>query len=98
MLGAPPLLIFDESLNGIDPLAAWEIKRIIRSVAASGRHAVIISTHLVEAVPGLCTRAVLLVEGRIARHWDARQLAEASSGAFEAEVMVALRAGASAPA
>ncbi|OWK19572.1 hypothetical protein AJ88_40245 [Mesorhizobium amorphae CCBAU 01583] len=55
MLGAPPLLIFDESLNGIDPLAAWEIKRIIRSVAASGRHAVIISTHLVEAVPGLCT-------------------------------------------
>ena len=53
---------------------------------------VIISTHVVEAVPGLCNRAVLLAEGRIARDWDARQLAEASRtpGAFEAEVMQAL--------
>lgn len=98
LLGAPPLLVFDESLNGLDPLAGWEIKRIIRAVVASGRHAVIISTHVVDAVPGLCNRAVLLAEGRIARHWDARQLAEADSDAFEAEVMVALKAGASAPA
>lgn len=94
LLGAPPLLIFDESLNGLDPLAAWEVKRIIRAVAASGRHAVIISTHVVEAVPGLCNRAVLLAEGRIAREWDKRQLVEANHapGAFEAEVMLALTA------
>ena len=92
LLGAPPLLIFDESLNGLDPLAAFEVKRIIRSVAASGRHAVIISTHTVEAVPDLCNRAVLLAEGGIAREWDARQLVEASRvpGAFETEVMLAL--------
>lgn len=92
LLGAPPLLILDESLNGLDPLAAFEVKRIILALAASGRHAVIISTHVVEAVPGLCNRAVLLAEGRIARDWDARQLAEAGRvpGAFEAEVMQAL--------
>src|SRR6185312_14153251 len=29
LLGSPPLLVFDESLNGLDPLAAWEVKRII---------------------------------------------------------------------
>jgi len=92
LLGAPPLLIFDESLNGLDPLAAWEVKRVILALAASGRHAVIISTHVVEAVPGLCNRAVLLAEGSIAREWDARQLAEASHtpGAFEFHVMQAL--------
>ncbi|MFK0690781.1 hypothetical protein ACFX5Q_21645 [Mesorhizobium sp. IMUNJ 23033] len=37
-------------------------------------------------------------EGCIARDWDARQLAEADGDAFEAEVMLALKAGASAPA
>ncbi|MBZ9698552.1 ATP-binding cassette domain-containing protein [Mesorhizobium sp. CO1-1-9] len=92
LLGVPPLLILDESLNGLDPLAAFEVKRIILALASSDRHAIIISTHVVEAVPGLCNRALLLAEGRIARDWDARQLAEASQmpGAFEAEVMRAL--------
>jgi len=92
LLGAPPLLVFDESLNGLDPLAVWEVKRIIRDLAASGRHAVIISTHMVEVVPGLCNRVVLLADGRITHAWDARQLADASriSGAFEAHIMRAL--------
>jgi ABC-2 type transport system ATP-binding protein len=54
MLGGPKLLIFDESLNGLDPLAAWEVKRMILEMTSSGRHAVIVSTHVVEAVPALC--------------------------------------------
>ena len=92
LLGTPPLLILDESLNGLDPLAAFEVKRIILALASNGRHAVIISTHVVEAVPGLCNRAILLADGRMARAWHARQLAEAGQmpGAFEAEVMQAL--------
>ncbi|WP_404924863.1 ATP-binding cassette domain-containing protein [Mesorhizobium sp. ORM16] len=92
LLGAPPLLILDESLNGLDPLAAFEVKRVILALAASRRQAVIISTHVVEAVPGLCSRAVLLAEGSIAREWDARQLADASHapGTFELHVMQAL--------
>ncbi|RUX70709.1 ABC transporter ATP-binding protein, partial [Mesorhizobium sp. M7A.F.Ca.US.006.04.2.1] len=90
LLGAPPLLILDESLNGLDPLAAFEVKRVILALAAS--QAVIISTHVVEAVPGLCNRAVLLAGGSIALEWNARQLAEASHapGAFELHVMQAL--------
>lgn len=91
LLGAPPLLVFDETLNGLDPVAAWEVKRLIAALAASGRHAVIVSTHVVEAVPTLCSRAVLLAEGRIARAWDGRQLAATNSGAFEAEVMQTLK-------
>ena len=68
------------------------MKRIILALVSSGRHAVIISTHVVEAVPGLCNRAVLLAEGSIAQEWDARQLADASHapGAFELHVMKAL--------
>ena len=94
LLGSPPLLIFDESLNGLDPVAAWEVKRMIADLAATGRHAVIISTHIVESVPNLCTRAVLLADGRIVESWDAENLADSSSapGQFEARVMLILRA------
>jgi len=94
LLGAPPLLIFDESLNGLDPVSAWECKQMIRDLAATGRHAIILSTHIVEAVPGLCNRALFLAEGRIVRSWDHAELDNASSspGAFEANVMEAFTA------
>src|SRR5262249_11712955 len=100
LLGTPPLVIFDESLNGLDPVAAFEVKRMIAELAATGRHAIILSTHVVETVPGLCNRAILLAEGRIAEHWDAEGLAQASRapGDFEACVMRALMAQAALPA
>ena len=98
LIGAPPLLIFDETLNGLDPVAAWEAKRIISALAAGGRHAVIVSTHVVEAVPALCTRAMLMADGCVSREWDTAELAEAGrvSGAFEDGVMQALRTQAAA--
>lgn len=94
LLGGPALLIFDESINGLDPVAAWEVKRIIAELATSGRHAVVISTHVVETVPSLCNGAIFLADGRIVHRWDAHKLAEDSRtpGLFEARVMSALRA------
>jgi ABC-2 type transport system ATP-binding protein len=93
MLGGPKLLIFDESLNGLDPLAAWEVKRMILEMTSSGRHAVIVSTHVVEAVPALCNRAIFLAAGQIVQSWDRQSLAAASSvpGAFEDNVIRALK-------
>ena len=69
------------------------MKRVITALCASGRHAVIVSTHVVEAVPALCNRAVLMADGRLSRRWDAAELAEAgrAPGAFEESVMQALR-------
>jgi ABC-2 type transport system ATP-binding protein len=93
LLGAPPLLIFDESLNGLDPEAAWEVKCMIAELARTGLHAVILSTHVVESVPALCNRAVFLAEGRILESWEASALAEAAPtpGAFEAHIIGCLR-------
>ncbi|MBZ9738677.1 ABC transporter ATP-binding protein [Mesorhizobium sp. CO1-1-4] len=93
LLGRPPLLIFDETLNGLDPVATFEVKRVIAALCASGRHAVIVSTHVGEAVPALCNRAVLTADGRLSRSWNAAELAEAGRvpGAFEESVMQALR-------
>jgi len=97
LLGAPALLIFDEALNGLDPLVAWEVKTIIAELAATARHAVIISTHVVETIPTLCSHAIFLSQGRIAASWDRPGLAAASAspGAFEAAVIHSLKAAAS---
>ena len=94
LIGSPPLLIFDESLNGLDPSAAHEVKAVIAEAAGSGRHAVLIATHVVEMVPGLCTRALFIADGRVAESWDAARLAEdgAVPGRFEARLIAALRA------
>jgi ABC-2 type transport system ATP-binding protein len=93
LLGCPPLLILDESLNGLDPVISWRLKQLLRQLTASGRHAVILSTHQLETVAGLCDTAVLLAEGRIAQHWDCGELNRARSqdGGFEQAVMAALR-------
>ena len=94
LLGMPPLLIFDETLNGLDPLAAYEVKSMIAAAAGTGRHAVVLATHVVETVPGLCTRAMLMADGRVMQTWDAARLAEdgAVPGRFEARLIAALRA------
>ena len=94
LLGAPPLLIFDESLNGLDPLASHKVKRMIAEAAGTGRHAVVLATHVVETVPGLCTRAIFIAGGHVVESWDAARLAEdgAMPGQFAARLMSALRA------
>jgi len=93
LLGAPPLLIFDESLNGLDPEAAWEVKCMIAELAENKARAIVISTHVVESVPGLCNRAIFLADGRILESWDATGLAQAAPtpGAFEAHIIGRLR-------
>ncbi|MBZ9857419.1 ABC transporter ATP-binding protein [Mesorhizobium sp. CA13] len=93
LLGSPPLLIFDESLNGLDPVAAWEVKTLLIELAASKRHAIIVSTHVMETVPSLCSRAVFLADGAIAKSWGAEALVASTgeAGGFEARVMQALR-------
>jgi len=98
LLGSPPLLIFDESLNGLDPVAAFNMKRLLTKLAASGNHAIILATHVVETIPTLCSRAIFLAGGGIAKSWDRDGLAAASRapGDFERAVIAAL--GAAEPA
>ncbi|MEP9380192.1 ABC transporter ATP-binding protein [Aquabacter sp. CN5-332] len=95
LLGSPPLLIFDETLNGLDPVAVWEAKCLIAELVGGGSHAAIVSTHAVEAVPAFCTRAVLLSEGRVVTAWDTAELSRAAAapGGFEDSMMQALTKG-----
>lgn len=63
ILGDPAVLLLDEATNGLDPMQIIEARRMIRE-AAKGR-AVIFSSHLMQEVQALCSRAVILRHGRL---------------------------------
>lgn len=60
----PPVLVLDEPLNGLDPLARAEVLALLRSFAAAGRH-VIVSSHILHEVDDLSDRVVLVHGGYI---------------------------------
>jgi ABC-2 type transport system ATP-binding protein len=60
----PPALVFDEALNGLDPPSALLIVDELRRRAEAGA-AVLLSTHVIDLVPRVATRVVVLRAGRV---------------------------------
>ena len=63
LCGDPPTLLFDEPTVGLDPRQVVEIRGLIRKLGKT--HTVIFSSHLLSEVQQLCTRAVILHEGKV---------------------------------
>jgi len=63
ILHDPPVLIMDEPTDGLDPNQKHAVRNLIRGMAKE--KAIIISTHLLEEVDGMCTRAVIIDRGQI---------------------------------
>ena len=89
LLNGPPLLILDESLNGLDPVANWRVRQILADLVRTGRHAVVLSTHMVETVAAACTDVIFLEDGQITHRWNIEQLraAQEEPGGFDGLVM-----------
>jgi len=60
----PDLLILDEATEGLAPLAAMEIRRIVREIRASGIATVIVDKNH-RAVTAITDRNVILAKGRV---------------------------------
>ncbi|MDP7548937.1 MAG: ATP-binding cassette domain-containing protein, partial [Alphaproteobacteria bacterium] len=63
ILHDPPVLILDEPTDGLDPNQKFEVRNLIADMAKE--KAIIISTHILEEVDAVCTRAMIIDEGRI---------------------------------
>ncbi len=63
MLHDPRVLILDEPTDGLDPNQKHEVRTLIRNMAAE--KAIVISTHILEEVEAVCTRAIVIARGRI---------------------------------
>ncbi|OYV68414.1 MAG: hypothetical protein B7Z67_13485, partial [Acidiphilium sp. 21-60-14] len=85
LLGCPPLIIFDESLNGLDPVANWKIRNILLKLIKSSRQSIILSTHMIQTVEIVCTRAILLDNQTLSFSWDRKEIndARATERGFE---------------
>lgn len=63
LLHDPPVLVLDEPTDGLDPNQKHEVRALIRGMAE--QKAIIISTHILEEVGALCTRAIIIARGRV---------------------------------
>jgi ABC-2 type transport system ATP-binding protein len=63
ILHDPDVLILDEPTDGLDPNQKHEVRELIRAMAAT--KAIVISTHILEEVEVLCSRAIIIARGRI---------------------------------
>lgn len=63
LLHDPDVLILDEPTDGLDPNQKREVRALLRDMA--GGKAIIISTHILEEVEAVCTRAAVISAGRL---------------------------------
>ncbi|HEY4873353.1 MAG TPA: ABC transporter ATP-binding protein [Steroidobacteraceae bacterium] len=63
LLPDPPVLILDEPTDGLDPNQKHEVRALINEMSQG--KIIIISTHLLEEVDAVCTRAIIIARGRI---------------------------------
>lgn len=64
LLHRPPLLMLDEPTDGLDPIQKQSARALLRHLGT--RHALLLSTHLLEEVPLICDRVLMLRDGRLA--------------------------------
>ena len=68
LCGSPEILILDEPTAGLDPKQTAEMRELIRELGKD--RTVLFSSHILSEVQQLCTRAIILHEGRMIRNLD----------------------------
>ncbi len=63
ILHDPKVLVLDEPTDGLDPNQKHEVRTLIQGLAKD--KIVIVSTHILEEVHAVCTRAIIIANGRI---------------------------------
>ncbi|WP_416900278.1 MAG: ABC transporter ATP-binding protein [Minwuia sp.] len=63
LLHDPEVLILDEPTDGLDPNQKHQVRNLIREL--SPEKAIIISTHILEEVAAVCSRAMIIAHGRV---------------------------------
>jgi ABC-2 type transport system ATP-binding protein len=63
LLHDPEIMIFDEPTDGLDPNQKHDVREMIRNM--SRNKCIIISTHILEEVDAVCTRAMIIARGKV---------------------------------
>jgi ABC-2 type transport system ATP-binding protein len=63
LLHDPPVLVLDEPTDGLDPNQKHEVRSLITEMAPE--KAIVISTHILEEVDAVCSRAIIIASGHV---------------------------------
>ena len=82
ILHDPPVLIMDEPTDGLDPNQKHTVRTMIREMAA--QKVIIVSTHILEEVDAVCSRAIIISGGQIVANGTPADLrAKSSTGRLD---------------
>ena len=87
ILHDPEYLILDEPTDGLDPNQKHEVRLMIREMSAT--KAIIFSTHILDEVDSVCSRAIIIAGGRVVADDTPDGLRERSS--FHGSVVLSLK-------
>jgi ABC-2 type transport system ATP-binding protein len=79
LLGDPPVLMFDEPFNGMDPEGIVWMRGFLRALAAGGR-AVLVSSHLMSELQDTASHLLVIGRGRVVADTSVAELIAAASG------------------
>jgi ABC-2 type transport system ATP-binding protein len=77
ILHDPPVLVMDEPTDGLDPNQKHIVRDMIREMARD--KVIVISTHILEEVEAVCTRAIIIANGVIVSNGTPAELKSRSS-------------------
>ena len=78
LLHDPDVLILDEPTDGLDPNQKHEVRALIKAMA--DKKTIILSTHILEEVDAVCTRAIIIAKGRVIVDGRPEELVERAAG------------------
>ncbi len=77
MLHDPEVLILDEPTSGLDPNQIVEIRELIKNIGAD--KTVLLSTHIMQEVQAMCSRVIIINNGRIVADDSIEKLQQAKT-------------------
>jgi ABC-2 type transport system ATP-binding protein len=78
ILHDPQILVLDEPTDGLDPNQKFEVRQLILDMAKD--KAIIISTHILEEVEAICSRAIIIAQGQIVASGAPEEIAAKAEG------------------
>lgn len=100
LVGAPEVVVMDETFNGLDPASSLVLKRHLRDRAGERRTGVLLATHALDIATAWADRALLLHDGRVLHAWGRSELdflRDDRDGGLEAAMAARILVAESAP-
>lgn len=76
LIGKPELILMDEPTSGLDPVAATEVRNLLRQLG--GEYSVIISSHNLAEIEDICSDIVIMNKGKLVTHSSLSELKRSS--------------------